>query len=105
LGLEDPGPPELFGGANVNPGNFTLATIAGFLPSPEEGASPLVDGLDNTSGEKAGAHGMGKHRCQDRVNEKESPSDGKASPSPAEKPHVALGHDRSKISETELVRG
>jgi hypothetical protein len=98
-------PPNFFGGADIGPANFTVTAIAGFLPSPEEGASTFVDSFNDASGEQASTHGMSKHSGEDRVDKKEAPSNRKASAAPARKPHVAFGHDRRKISETKLVRG
>jgi hypothetical protein len=48
---------------------------------------------------------MGKHSSEDRVDKKETPPNRKASAAPAGKPHVTLGHDRRKISETKFVCG
>jgi hypothetical protein len=104
LNRKDTQSTKFFGDADVGPGNLALPTIAVFLPGPEKGAPPLVNSLDDACGEKASAHGVGKHRSEDKVNKKETPPNREAPAAPTREPHVTLGHDGREICEAEFMR-
>lgn len=104
LNRKDAQATKFFGGADVGPGNLALPTIAVFVPSPEKGAPPLVNGLNDASWKKASAHGVGEHRSKDRVNKKETPPNREAPAAPTREPHVTLGHDGREVCEAEFKR-
>jgi hypothetical protein len=56
--------------------------MASFLPGPEEGSVPFVDGLNNPSKKKSNSHSVGEHGRKNRVNEDQTSPDGEAPTTP-----------------------
>jgi hypothetical protein len=102
---EDPQTSEFFGGTHFIPCNFTLPPIARFFPSPEESPASFVNGLHNTGREKPGSHGMGKHSCEHRIDQKKTAADGTAAAAPARKLHVAFCHEWGIVRDAKFVSG
>jgi hypothetical protein len=107
LGWEgnDAKPPKSFWGADVIPGNLALAAMTSFFTSPEECATPFVNGLHNTDGEEPSGHGMGEHRGEHRVDKDQAAANGEATATPSRETHVAFGHDGGEVSEAHFVGG
>ncbi|KAK1648241.1 hypothetical protein QYE76_066046 [Lolium multiflorum] len=53
-----------------------MPPMADFFASPNESATPFVNGFNNPGREKAGAHGVSQHGGEDRVDQQEAPADG-----------------------------
>jgi hypothetical protein len=56
-----------------------LAAVARLIPDPKEGTAALVNGFNNTDGEKSCAHSMGEHGGEDGVDEDKAPTNSRGS--------------------------
>jgi hypothetical protein len=98
-------PTQMLGSADVRPSNLALAARTGFVASPEEGSSPLINSLDDPSRKDSGGHSMGEHSSEDRVDKKEAPPNRKRTPSPPRKAQVAFSNDRVEVSKAKFMSG